>query len=309
MKRGREKSAPFDNELLFVFIKDDKEKKMNELIKVVECNGKQAVNARDLHEALEVGRYFSNWIKGRIEEYGFVEGEDYSVVSSRNGGDNAQEFSSPHPTGGNLGEKADDENHVFAKSDENLDGNADNKNLIFAESGKNQDENWGGKRKGAGRFKDEYLLSVGMAKELAMVENNEKGRYVRRYLIRVEEIFRSAMMGLNLAHNAVFKRLSDVLERQENLIETLTLASVPRIPKEQFARIFIQTHMIKTGNPDHFCSRMEALGFYKLLAGRIEGARTLNLKDFALLVKMLYNVGFSESKDGEYGWYGIKLIQ
>jgi phage anti-repressor protein len=36
------------------------------------------VNARDLHAFLIVGRDFSNWIKERLEEFGFVEGEDYS---------------------------------------------------------------------------------------------------------------------------------------------------------------------------------------------------------------------------------------
>jgi anti-repressor protein len=51
---------------------------MNELIKVVEQNGEQTVNARDLHEALAVKRDFSTWIKDRIEKYGFVEGEDFS---------------------------------------------------------------------------------------------------------------------------------------------------------------------------------------------------------------------------------------
>ncbi len=39
-----------------------------------------AVNARDLHEFLEVGRDFSTWFKDRIEEYGFVEGKEYSPV-------------------------------------------------------------------------------------------------------------------------------------------------------------------------------------------------------------------------------------
>ena len=34
-------------------------------------------NARDLHKALQVGRDFSNWIKGRIVEYGFVDGMDF----------------------------------------------------------------------------------------------------------------------------------------------------------------------------------------------------------------------------------------
>jgi prophage antirepressor-like protein len=35
MKRGREKSAPFDSKLLFVFIKDDKEKKMDESMELM----------------------------------------------------------------------------------------------------------------------------------------------------------------------------------------------------------------------------------------------------------------------------------
>ena len=38
----------------------------------------QLCDARDLHFFLDVGRDFSNWIRARIEQYGFVEGEDYS---------------------------------------------------------------------------------------------------------------------------------------------------------------------------------------------------------------------------------------
>lgn len=41
----------------------------------------QTVNARDLHCFLKVGRDFSNWIKDRIEEYGFLEGMDYIVFA------------------------------------------------------------------------------------------------------------------------------------------------------------------------------------------------------------------------------------
>ena len=37
----------------------------------------QLCNARDLHAFLDVGRDFSNWIRERIAEYGFVAGEDY----------------------------------------------------------------------------------------------------------------------------------------------------------------------------------------------------------------------------------------
>jgi phage anti-repressor protein len=97
---------------------------MNELVPVLEYQGRQMVNARDLHQRLEVGKDFSTWIKDRIEKYGFLEGEDFSP---------------------NLGKST------------------------------------------GGRPGIDYLLTLNMAKEIAMVENNEKGREIRRYLIRMEE--------------------------------------------------------------------------------------------------------------------------
>jgi len=42
----------------------------------------QLVDARRLHAFLGVGRDFSNWIKGRIIEYGFDENIDYLVAHS-----------------------------------------------------------------------------------------------------------------------------------------------------------------------------------------------------------------------------------
>jgi phage anti-repressor protein len=50
-------------------------------------DGKQWIDARNLHERLEVGRDFSTWIKDRIEEHGFEEGKDYQktkILSSPN---------------------------------------------------------------------------------------------------------------------------------------------------------------------------------------------------------------------------------
>ena len=101
---------------------------MNELIKITEQNGKRAVNARELHQFLESKQEFANWIKGRIEKYGFVENQDYEVFDN------------------------------FVK---NLQG---------------------------GRPSIEYAISVDMAKELSMVENNEKGRQARKYFIECEKV-------------------------------------------------------------------------------------------------------------------------
>ncbi|MNF84787.1 AntA/AntB antirepressor [compost metagenome] len=42
----------------------------------------KTVNARELHSFLKVGRDFSNWIKDRITEYGFVDGVDFTIVET-----------------------------------------------------------------------------------------------------------------------------------------------------------------------------------------------------------------------------------
>nr|DAU81194.1 MAG TPA: antirepressor protein [Caudoviricetes sp.] len=49
---------------------------MNELIKITEYNGNQAVSARDLHKFLEITERFSSWFE-RMLQYGFVENTDY----------------------------------------------------------------------------------------------------------------------------------------------------------------------------------------------------------------------------------------
>lgn len=53
---------------------------MEQLIKIKEENGKRAVNARDLYHFLRVRRDFSTWIKERINQYGFVEDQDYQKL-------------------------------------------------------------------------------------------------------------------------------------------------------------------------------------------------------------------------------------
>lgn len=101
---------------------------MNELIKITEQNGKRAVNARELHQFLGVGKDFSSWIKERISKYGFIEDQDYSS---------------------------------------------------FTEIGE---------REVGATVRKEYALSLDMAKELSMVENNEKGRLARKYFIECEKV-------------------------------------------------------------------------------------------------------------------------
>lgn len=131
------------------------------LIPVFQANDQQLLcNARDLHTFLEVGRDFSTWIKDRIEQYGFIETEDYIAV---------QNLSSPN--------SGSSKTVVF-----------DSPNLENQTSSDFAPQNGGAKNRDTrgGHNRVEYHLTIGMAKELAMIENNAMGRRVRRYFIQRE---------------------------------------------------------------------------------------------------------------------------
>ncbi len=89
-------------------------------------------DARDLHAFLSVGKIFAAWIKDRITDYGFIENQDYVLLSN---------------------------------------------------TGKQNSGRGGHNRK-------DYHLTLDTAKELAMVERNEKGRQIRRYFIECEKRLR-----------------------------------------------------------------------------------------------------------------------
>ncbi len=144
---------------------------MNELIniKVIQKdfngNKKRFVNARELHKWLGVGRDFSNWIKNRIEKYDFVENLDY-FISIPDSGD---------------GYKTDKTGKIvksIAKFGDGQNGLTKGK-IRDAKTGK--------------ILPKEYIISVDMAKELAMIENSDIGKKVRKYFIRVESNFKKVM--------------------------------------------------------------------------------------------------------------------
>lgn len=112
---------------------------MTELIKITTNeSGSQVVSARELHEFLESKQEFANWIKNRIDKYGFVENQDFEVFD----------------------------------------------NFINNPNG--------------GRPLKEYALTLDTAKELAMVEGNEKGRQARRYFIECEKKLREVISNQQL---------------------------------------------------------------------------------------------------------------
>ncbi len=69
-----------------------------------------------------------------------------------------------------------------------------------------------------GRRSQEYEVTIHMAKELCMLQRNEKGRYFRQYFISVEEAWNSPEM--------VVKRANDILNaRIKTLQEELTISN------------------------------------------------------------------------------------
>ncbi len=128
----------------------------NGLIKVYENDRQeQLVDARELHIALQNKRQFSDWIKQRIEQYGFIENADFTTF------------------------------HNFVKRE--------GSNL--------------------GSRTTEYALTLDTAKEIAMVENNEQGKAIRRYFIEVEKKARSMF--------EIPKTLPEALRKAAELAEQL----------------------------------------------------------------------------------------
>lgn len=117
----------------------------------------ETVNARDLHDFLEVGKRFTTWLQDRIDQYGFVEGQDFLPILGKSSG---------------------------------------------------------------GRPSTEYHLSLDMAKELSMVERNEKGKEARQYFINCERAAKYP-----LARHS----LSDLTQAAGILADSLRLEGSSRI--------------------------------------------------------------------------------
>ena len=105
-----------------------------ELIKITTNeDGQKLVSARELHEGLKVKSKFNDWITKRITKYGFVENQDFILVTQKKVTNNPK-------------------NPYTEQKD--------------------------------------YVITVDMAKELCMVENNELGRQFRKFFIEAERELR-----------------------------------------------------------------------------------------------------------------------
>ncbi len=125
-----------------------------------------SVNARDIHNYLQVNSKFADWIKRAISKYDFKENIDYTVL----------------------------------KNEKKLND-------------------------GVCRPFTDYIVTMDMAKELAMLENNPKGKETRKYFIDCEKKLNS-----NSANNEKyfelfsngFNSLTKAMENQQIQINNLT---------------------------------------------------------------------------------------
>ncbi|HHW1541315.1 TPA: antA/AntB antirepressor family protein [Campylobacter coli] len=121
-----------------------------------------SANAREIFYYLNSLQDYSNWIKNRINQYDFIENQDYIIE------------------------------------------------LVYTK----------------GRPRKEYYVTLDMAKELCMVENNEKGRQARRYFIecekRLKNLEQEKMQKLAFNQSLGYKsQLKQQKEKYENKIKAL----------------------------------------------------------------------------------------
>lgn len=131
-----------------------------ELIPIENKDGRQAVNARLLHDFLGSNRDFSNWIKDRITKCDLIENEDFEICSP---------------------------------------------NLASKQQG--------------GHNRVDYALSIDAAKEISMMEGNEKGKIARRYFIECEKKLKQMTCRLPKDYPSALRALADTYEKKMKLEE------------------------------------------------------------------------------------------
>lgn len=146
------------------------------------------VDARELHAFLEVGKDFTTWMRDRVAQYGFSEGQDFAV------------FDSPK-----LGNQTG---------------------------------------RGGDRRSKVYALTLDMAKELAMVERNWRGRQARKYFIECERRLKAQAPAIDLRDPL---RLTEVALQLTGLVRELveerkaaTAALAAQAPKAEFYDAFVE---------------------------------------------------------------------
>lgn len=175
---------------------------MNELfliesVKIGDVNI-NAINARELHERLHSKQDFSTWIKKRLDTCNAKEGEDYicyqKVFKSAPKNDRLAEFftsvSAYQKAVQDVAQKealqvAPQKNGAHIKGQE----------IRLFESLAHLH---GFKQEKVVHNKKEYIISLELAKHIAMLEKNEIGRHIRQYFIDFENTHRESNNSLSI---------------------------------------------------------------------------------------------------------------
>ena len=186
----------------------------------IDGNAVETVNAKELHEFLEVRSKFADWIKNRISEYDFTVNQDFTTVS---------------------------------------------KNL---ENG--------------GRSID-YYITLDMAKELSMVERNEKGKQARKYFIECEKKLKEAVPQVRVVGKAEdATRAALLLSQHLNIkgpaLETFLVTTVENITGVEIPyRPLIEQRTYSAKELG------DVLGISANKVGRIANAHGLKTDEFGML--------------------------
>jgi hypothetical protein len=84
---------------------------------------------------------------------------------------------------------------------------------------KNGEPNLSQRKAGNMKKAKDYIISIDMAKELAMVENNDIGKKVRKYFIRIESDFKKIMHIAKQNPKFVNQLTADFFETREETKE------------------------------------------------------------------------------------------
>ena len=222
---------------------------MNQLIKIeTKTIGNEeinSVNARELHEFLEVGKDFSTWIKSRIEQYDFSENDDYISLPRM------------------------------------------------------------GEQTRGGQNKIDYIISLDMAKELSMVEKNDKGKEARKYFIECEKIAKQQAKPMSTLELMAYS--VKILQEQE--------AKVLRIEAEQrdmsIKQLSIATKQVETDNKIRLIEAKVTTSnsdYYSVSGyASLKGHRHLDVRRANLIGRLAaklsreYDIEVGKVKDERYG--------
>lgn len=155
--------------------------------------------------------------------------------------------------------------------------------------------NFGGNPKG-GRPMIEYALSVDMAKELSMVENNERGRTARKYFIECEKIIK---------------------ERHRiptNFAEALRLAAEQQEKIEAQQKAIQQSAKEIVALSDQITEMQPKVSYYdKILASKATLTVTQVAQDYGMSAKafniLLRNFGIQHKVNGQWILYAKYIRQ